>query len=77
MQHQIPRDKTRCTKFIELSDCNYPKMLSGLVAVDNDDPGMRDYFEACVAYLIPMYPVARNKSKADYKKRIGGIVDVV
>ena len=39
--------------------------------------GMRDGFEACVAYLIPMEPVSINKVKADSKKIIGGLVTAV
>ena len=77
MQHPIVTGRIHCTKFIKLFDCNNPKILSGLAAVDNDIPGMRYEFEACVAYLIPMDPVARNKVKADSKGRIVGAVATV
>ena len=52
-------------------------MVYVLEAVENDNPGMRDDFEACVAYLIPMDPMTRKKSKAESKKKIGGIVSAV
>ena len=52
-------------------------MISGLAGVDNNDPGKRDYFEACLAYLIPMDPMARKKAKADFKNWIGGVVTAV
>ena len=52
-------------------------MLSGLAEVYNYNPGMRNDFESCVSYLIPVDPVVRKISKADPKKRIGGIVSAV
>ena len=58
-------------------DFNDPNILSGLAALESDDPGMRDYFEACVEYLIPIYPTTINKVKVGSKKRICGVVDVV
>ena len=45
-------------------------MLSGLAEVYNYNPGMRNYFESCVSYLIPVDPVVRKISKADPKKRV-------
>ena len=38
---------------------------------------MRDDFEACVAYIIPMEPMAMKKENSDTKKRIGGLVAAV
>ena len=67
-------ERTCFNKFIELFDCNNTKILSILAAVENCDPGMRDYFEPLIAYFIPMDPVAINKAKAYSKKRIGGVV---
>ena len=77
VQHQILTEQTQCTKFIESFDCKYSKMISGFSAVYNDDPRMRDDFEACVAYLIPMDPVAGNQLKSGSKKIIGGVVAMV
>ena len=36
-------------KQIDSFDCNDPKMLSGLIAAEKDDPRIRDDFEAYVA----------------------------
>ena len=52
-------------------------MLSILAAVENDSPFMRNNFEACVSYLIPMDPLEKKKSRVDPKKSIGGIVSAV
>ena len=49
-------------------------MISGLAALENDNPDMRDDFEAYVVYLIPVDPVARKKRKAYSNKRIGEAV---
>ena len=77
MQHQIPMEQTHCTKFIESFYCNNPNILYLLAVVDNDNPGMRDNFETCVADPVPMYPVAINKAKAYSKKIIVGVVAAV
>ena len=52
-------ERTFCAKFIESFDCINPKMLSGLLSVDYDDPVLRDYFVVGFAYLITIYPAER------------------
>ena len=73
MHHHITTEQTFCAKFIESFDCINPKILSGLLSVDYDDPVLRDYFVAGFAYLITIYPA----EKADSKNRIGGAVAAV
>ena len=70
-------ERTCFNKFIELFDCNNTKILSILAAVENCDPGMRDYFEPLIAYFIPMDPVAINKAKEDSKKKISVMFSAV
>ena len=52
VHHQILPEQTYCTKLIRSFDCNYTKMLSGLEAVENDDPGVRGLFLSmrCIPY---------------------------
>ena len=52
-------------------------MLSGLEVVENDNFYIRDAFEACVAYLIPIDLVSRNEVKTYFKKIIGTLVAAV
>ena len=52
MHHQILTERTCCTKFIELFDCNNPKVISILAAIENDDLGMGDYFKNALHNLF-------------------------
>ena len=73
---QIPNPRTRVQSLLDsIEGCTDPKVCTRVAAISNETNNMLDDFEAAVAHLIPVCPVASkfgNKPKNVCISGVGG-----
>jgi len=57
-------DRTHVSYLLDSLKMNNPKMLAGIVAIEQDELGKRVHFEKTVTFLLPLDPVVAKNAKA-------------
>ena len=69
---QLPNEHTRVQSLLDSIDgCTDPKICSRIANINDDSNAMHDDWEAAVAYLLPVDPVAKRQNGS--KRKIGNI----
>ena len=74
IKEHIPEPCTRVQSLLNsIEGCKDPNVRARVAAISNESNEMLDDFEAAVAHLIPVYPVATKVGKKRKNAHISGL----
>jgi hypothetical protein len=74
IKEQIPEPRTRVQSLLDsIEGCKDPNVCARVAAISNETNGMLDDFEAAVAHLIPVCPVAAKVGKKRKNAQVSGL----